>query len=350
VARDGDDFAHGDTAAVDRSLEHAKAAPQPTMTMTPVRENPRSATPRPRGVMDDDDGPSAPTDQFRPSAGTEQMPQFQPSPRANTDEMPAARPSTEQMPAYKPGAAVRAPMAGEPKPKTEPYRPPSRRLEPIVVAEPSQVAPKPAEPPPEESAPSASVSETETAAPEELPSAPKPSRTPMIAVAAVVVLGVLGTVGYFATRPAEQPPTEIATTNPKAIEVRPPVVIPPPVAAAEDAGTTVAVADRPDKAGPAPAQEEALDAGAPVAGTATGDGPGPASKPRPMGLLTVRAVPYAEVIVDGKKRADAEGVKDIRIEAGTHDVVLRHNKKTKKQRVTVKPGQTVKLEFDANEP
>jgi hypothetical protein len=276
----------------------------------------------------------------------------------------AARPKTEQ---YRPASrrleplVVQAPSqvtvrpdAGEPtneKPKTAQYRPPSRRLEPVAAPEPSVVAPRLAEP-------TATLSETETAAPGELPvDRPPKSKVAFAAVGAVVVLGLAAAL-YFATRPAEDAP----------------VLSPPVVASAElDAGAESDV--RPPPPQPLPSEatkapaDDVVDAGVTAEKPAAADLPGgedaatpaqpKAQEPAPppprreakaRGTLEVRAMPFAEVTVVGQKSVEVMGLKAFPVEAGTFDVVIKHPKKTKRQRVTVKAGQTVKLDFDANEP
>lgn len=382
VSRAGDELGSGDTMAVDRSQQHAAAAPlapQPTMTMTPIREAPRSATPRPRGIMDDLDDAS-------PNA-TVEVPEFAEQLAAL---QPEGRRSTEQMPAYQPGS-TRQPVSTEPmapaaKPKTEQYRPASRRLEPLVVLDPSQVTARPGEDeptdekpktaqyrppsrrlepviPPEPSVvaprlaqPAATQSETETAAAEELPNAPAPkSKVAFAAVGAVAVLG-LAAVGYFVTRPAADVPAPT----------------PPVVATAEvDAGPANRVQPLPPQ--PKPAEpttpiEDVEDAGgaedSPDAGVevATLDVPRPAKSPKgntpvrpertekakPTGSLTVRATPYADVF-DGKRLLfkELQGTRTFALAAGTHEIVFVHRNKTEKRKVVIKANETATEIFDA---
>ncbi|MEW6432720.1 MAG: protein kinase [Myxococcota bacterium] len=392
-----DDFGTGDTMAVDRSRQHAKAAPlQPTMTMTPVRQSPRSATPRPRGVTDDLAGASPAatievpgfaeqlaslrakhesrgTEQVPPhKPGTEQMPAYQPRARQPVTTQPmaeAAGPKTDQ---YKPlsrrleplvvqdVSQVKAPPPSAPSaPSTEPYRPPSRRLEPIVPAEPSLVAPSPAEP----SGPTAS--ETQPAAPDELPGAlPEkvaPSRMPFVALGAVAVIAVAVAGAFFATRNSVDPPA-------------PPIVDPgggaagpgdPGTTTAGPSGTTVPFGPAEVDAG---ASEPVVDAGTaePVdAGAAepvdAGDGvepgtgggggrlppTGPVTK-KPTGALVVRATPYADVF-DGKRilAKELQGTRTFSLPIGTHDIVFVHRNKTEKRRVVIKTNETATEYFDA---
>jgi len=355
VSRVGDDLGSGDTLAVDRSQQHAKDSPQHTMTMTPVRQAPRSATPRPRGIMDDDDElPPSSTEKFQQVGGTEQLTAYQPAPRANTDEMPATsaprRPGTEQMPAYKPGSGVRAPMADAPQVPTDQYRPPSRRLEPIAPVEPSQVAPRP-----EASTKSVSVSATEPAAPDELPGAQAPSRAPLIAAVAVVVLAILGTAGYFATRTPEAPPPEVTTARVEPSGgVKPPSVVEPTGLPVETPTGVVDAGAEPERdSGPAAAPPPEEPKPTEVhAGTHLPPPPPPptvAKKPA-TGLLTVRAVPYAAVF-DGKTPlvTELQGTRTFRLSVGAHEIVFKHPARTEKRKVVIKADETETLNFDAQQ-
>lgn len=366
---DGDaSFAHGDTMAVDRSKEHgARGAPQKTMTMTPVRASLRNATPRPRGVMDDDDAPARSTEEFRAPVSTEQMP------AARGGPLPRA---TEQLPAYVPAAPLPTPAAGEaiPRPKTEQYRPASRRLEPLVIVDqsldPSRVEPRPA---PTDARPSTG-SVTEPAGPDDLPLAPARSKAPMIAVGVVALLIVVAGGGYLATNvpAAEEPLPEPQPAS--SDEVRPaliepattPPVEPPPKVALVEPPPPVAPEKRPEAVTPPPPEKkpEALTPPArpeerpqdlpdqnPAPRAHPGGKRGDDSRsaaPKPTGTLVLRAVPYAEVSIAGRKAIEVNGTKSVKVESGAFDVVFKHSKKTEKKKVVLKPGETVKLEFDAN--
>jgi serine/threonine-protein kinase len=362
VRTDGDeDFAHGDTMAVDRSQEIGRRlTPQKTMTMTPVRATARNATPRPRGVMDDDD--ASPT-------GTEKFESLSSVPTALPADA-SRRTSTELIPAYEPGHAP-APA----RPKTEQYRPVSRRLEPLVIVdasvEPSKVAslsePPPASAPTTPAGPDGqSVSTTAPAAPEELPQAARPSRGWLVAGASVALVGLLAAVAFFATREPEVTPAppEIAGTgvevpnSPRSELVAPPA--PTPVAEAKPpepekpATPTEQQVATPDKPG-----EKAEPSGTKVASVTAGPKKReldkeptkpPDKAPKAMGTLTVRAIPYAQVSLPGRPTVEVDAPKSFSVPAGTIEVTFRHPKKTLKTKVTVKAGETVRLDFDANAP
>lgn len=386
----GDDFGSGDTMSVDRLRQHAAGAPPPpTMTMTPVRPAPKSATPRPRGIMDDlDDAPPDATIEVPEFAeqlaalrakhggvteqapahkpGTEQMPAYQPGPRqpVSTEPMaPAAGPKTAQ---YKPlsrrleplvvedASQVKAPPAPEPgTPSTEPYRPPSRRLAPIAPAEPSLTVPRPVEP-------SVTTSETQPAASDELPGArpakPAPSRMAFVALGAVAVIAVAVAGGFYATRDSAAPPPP-PTVDPGGAADSPggvtssggqppgPPVQPGPVEV--DAGGPELVVDA--------GAEEPLDAGDGME-PGTGGGAGGSSPPetprpvakKPTGVLVVRATPYADVF-DGKRvlAKELQGTRTFTLPIGTHDIVFVHRNKTEKRRVVIKTNETATEYFDA---
>jgi hypothetical protein len=70
------------------------------------------------------------------------------------------------------------------------------------------------------------------------------------------------------------------------------------------------------------------------------------SIPLPDGTISVNAVPWAEVLVDGVS-AGQTPVGNLSAKAGSHDVVFRHPKfGEKKQTVVVKPGQGARLTVD----
>jgi len=64
------------------------------------------------------------------------------------------------------------------------------------------------------------------------------------------------------------------------------------------------------------------------------------------GFITVKAVPFATVIVQGKAY-EVTGVKKIPAPVGTYDVVLKHPKKSTKERVTVKADEATSVSFSA---
>ena len=285
-----DDFGTGDT----------RFRKPHTITATPLPTVPSRKAPPRRGVMDDEDEPpSVRTEEFTPAMGV------------------PARPRTEQMPAMKR---------------------PSRKLEPLPVGEPSVVVR------PSVGFQSVSASATEQAsepgpAPE---AAPARSKAPLIGVAAVVLVGLVSVVGYLSTRPAQTPaepepvkvepiaePTlAVAPVKEPIAEAPPP---PPEVAAVVDAGAPapVAVAAEPEPVKPAP--EKVVT---PVA-------------VRKQGTISVKAVPFATVLVQGKAY-EVTGVRKIAAPVGTYEITLTHPKRKVKEKVTVQANETTTVSFSAD--
>ncbi len=287
-----DDFGEGKTA---------QRKPK-TITATPVPVELVGArtTPGRRGIMDDEDDARVRTEEFTPEP----------------------RPRTEQMPAMK-----RA----------------SRKLEPLPV-EPSVVVRPSVGVLPEISA-STSASATEQATspggaqpepePEALPipANPAKSNAPLIGVLAVAVIGLVSVVAYVGTRPEEQPvvaqpgvvapPVKVAVADPAPDPVKAPTE---PVVAEIDAGLIAAIE-------PAPEVAKAVEKAPVVA--------------RKMGSISVKAVPYATVTIQGKSY-EVTGVQKLPAPAGTYEISLAHPKRKLKQKVTVQANQTTSVTFSAD--
>ena len=290
-ATDGTAAASDETLSADDDFGLGKttAKPQP-ITATPVpAEVGRKTAPGRRGVMDDDDPPSVKTEEFTPAPG---------------------RPRTEQMPAMKRS---------------------SRKLEPLPVSEPSVVV-RPSV--------AISVSATEratapdhSAIPEQ---APPKSKGPLFAVLGSLVLGLLVGVGWVSTHPETAPvttpqiePPITAATVPEVVSEKEPVVAPPPVAVAEvDAGLASPELEpiRPIVAEKAPPQLPVV---------------------RKMGTLSVKAVPFATVLIQGKSY-EVTGVQKVPAPAGTYEITLIHPKRKVKEKVTVQANQTTSVSFSAD--
>jgi serine/threonine-protein kinase len=294
VPKDGDDFGEGKTAQREKPK---------TITATPV-----PTTPGRRGIMDDDDEPSVRTEEFTPHA----------------------RPRTEQMPAMKR---------------------PSRKLEPLPVQEPSVVV-RPSVGLPDitsgvsatEKASSPGETEPALAPADDLPPLEK-SKAPIMGALAVAAIGLVGLLGYIVTRPNEAPqldlaPIEVPTVTPTepAPEPKkePVVVVPEPVTPPViDAGQEVVAVAPPPKTDPEPVKTEKVDPKKTVAA-------------RTFGSLSVKAVPFATVILPGGKTIEVTGMKTIQAPRGTYEISLVHPKKKLKQPVTVKANQTTSVTFSAD--
>ena len=285
---DDGEFGSGETVA--RAPRYSRT--DPTLTATPVDRTPQ------RGVMDDDDSDGRTTEEF----GT--------------------RRSTEQMPAV---------------------RRPSRRLEPLAVQEPSVVLRESVRTLPEMSASPTRRSITQTATPQSVTveaseATPKQStlprsNTPLIALLSVLIIGLLGGIGFVARRDeqaANTPVEPVAALSPKPEVIAPevlavPVPVPDPVPEL-DAGAALAVAP-PEVKPPEPAKP------APVA--------------RRTGTIAVKAVPFATVTLQGKSY-EVTGVKSFTVPAGTYELTLKHPRKQAKERVTVLPNQATPVTFSAD--
>ncbi len=288
---DDDDFGTGDTRFRPRPGT-VTATPLPTLTS-------RKHSPARRGALDDDDE-SAPvrTEEFTPAAGA-----------------PAAKPRTEQMPALKR---------------------PSRKFEPLPIGEPSVVVRPSLQLPDVSASSTVQASEVQENGLSEPITVPK-SKTPMFAAAAVVVLGLVSVGAYLGTRPAEPiapPPLVAVKTEPVAVVTPPPVVKKPIVEAPPveevDAGEAapVAVAD------PEPVKPVPEKVNSPLAA-------------RRFGTITVKAVPFATVLVQGKSY-EVTGVRKIPAPAGTYEITLSHPKRKVKEKVTVQPNETTTVLFSAD--
>jgi hypothetical protein len=79
--------------------------------------------------------------------------------------------------------------------------------------------------------------------------------------------------------------------------------------------------------------------------------PVPAAAPEAMGWVEVKATPYAEVTIDGRKQKDAvEGKKRFPLKPGTHTVVLSHPRRTEPHTVVISPNKTTILIFRPLDP
>ncbi len=278
-----------------------------TVTATPVGP-PKGVR---RGVMDDDDDDAPPQ---------------------RTEEFATpSRPRTEQMPALKR---------------------PSRRLEPLPVQEPSIIVrPSMQLEVSDSRAAVTKVSSTEPASVvveqsllDDAPLKAPKSNTPLIVALSILVLVLLGAVGFvFRREPETLPeyvqlepkPTTVATPKPEPTPAPTVAALPAEPVAIVDAGPVV------EEAPPAPT-------GTPEP-VKVAEAPKPAPAPaaaRKTGTLVVKAVPFATVIVQGKTY-EVTGVKTLTVPAGTYEVALKHPKKQTRERVTVAPNGSTNLSFSA---
>ncbi|MCU0698012.1 MAG: hypothetical protein MUC96_15935, partial [Myxococcaceae bacterium] len=409
-------FGFGDTLAVDRSNELARARPtMPSGAAGPVAG---SNTPAPRSEpMRTDQMPAAPlrtdqmpavsgrTDQVPLPAGRLDSPQaiFSTEPIPNlpgvgrgpvrTDLMPAHRPSQSQ-PVLAVGTTDVVARDKVGQPKTDPEKHPlgaeplnldnstvrvsdsvkldvQRRIEehraaiqPPKAHEPTVLKPR------------AIAIDLPTAEPQTSPTTPAvpppTTRSPaVIGVSVVIGLLVLGGGAYAlvgggapaaqpaappavaeAPRPVEPPaPTVEArpAVEPKPIE---PAALPPAPEEKPDAPTGVVQTPPPDPpvrttqvlepvAVPAPAPEPERPVAAPT--------PKPVAAAVRFGTVSIKAVPFAEITVDGRKMGEAQGIKQLKLPFGTHKVTLVHPKRSETFTISVDGKGTPELSFNANQ-
>jgi len=137
--------------------------------------------------------------------------------------------------------------------------------------------------------------------------------------------------GEPGTPPPETSPLAAATAPPAVVTPPPSVVTPPPSAA-----TTP---PEPVPAAPDAGKQEAPGAVAVV--------PAGGSARAPKGTLTLRATPYATILVNGKSHGEAVGQRVLKLAPGSYELTFQHPKKSETKRFTLEPNGTVKLEFRA---
>ncbi|WP_073564459.1 serine/threonine-protein kinase [Archangium sp. Cb G35] len=163
------------------------------------------------------------------------------------------------------------------------------------------------------------------------------------AVAVVLIGGVAALVAPSkppaASAPATSSVQDTASPAPKA-EVPPPPAPEPVLAAAPDAGSpdagALAAATPPPE--PPPAQTGSAEQ------TPAEQAPVVEAK----GTLSVKAVPYADVYVDGKLvRRELQGTANIPLVAGPHKVTFKHPSRTESFDITLAPNGRVTKAFNA---
>ncbi len=196
----------------------------------------------------------------------------------------------------------------------------------------------------------------------------RPPRSPMVLIASVAAaVVVLAGGGWALTRTPEPKPTD--PIKPPVAEVKPVVevpVAPPPLEpialepVAIDAGAVVAVIEQ-------KTQPVAIDAGAVVAvleqktppdAVEIAKPPEVKVAPKPVvaaprfGVLKVKAVPFADVFIDGKKWLPKEvtGRQDLRVPFGKHRVTLRHPRREQTFEVEIDGTTPAEVSFDSKPP
>jgi eukaryotic-like serine/threonine-protein kinase len=390
-------FGFGDTLAVDRSNEFAKG--RPTSPSTPARAGVPSGAGRAEPLR---------TDQM-PAVGPQRTDQMAAMGSGRTDRVPAlpgtdsvasgSRPPvrTDMMPAHRsspsqPGLVigvtdvVAKDKVGQPK--TDPEKNPlgaqpvnldnstirvsdsvkldvQRRIaehqaaeQPRKPAEPTVLKPRVLAIDLQPAAPEPQTSPTAPATP------PPATRSPaLIGVSVLVALAVLAGGGYAAfgrsneTKPVAEVPVEPVkpsppeATPPPVAEARPTetiaavVAAPEPVDVTPDAAVVVAVAE---PAPPKPLEPVVVPpvVQEPEKPTAVAK---PATPTLRYGTVSIKAVPFAELLIDGRKSGEVQGLKAVKMPFGSHKVTLVHPKRSETFTVTVDGKATPELVFNANQ-
>ncbi len=168
--------------------------------------------------------------------------------------------------------------------------------------------------------------------------------------AILAVLAVGGSVLLFGQEPPSSDPeiVKITVTDPPKNEpVKPlePVVEPRPTTTL-DAGAVAAL----EPVGTKP--EALVDAGAVAAGLVDAGQPIAGEPKLPptvrMGTLSVKAIPFATLAIDGVKR-EVSGVQRLKVPLGKHKLVFTHPKRSETMEITVDGKSVPELVFNANQ-
>lgn len=197
---------------------------------------------------------------------------------------------------------------------------------------------------------------------------PAPKRSPLVLIgslgAAVLVLAAVGV--SLSRNQAAEPPAEPTVVSPTpvaeptaaltAVEPRPeptkaeplrPVEPPPPDPVKPPEPPPEPVAEGPKTPAPqpiAPLQPVALQEAAPDAGATAAAKLEPKPTVR-LGALTVKAIPYANVMIDGRKAAEVMGTKVFKLPVGKHKVTLVHPKRSEAFDVTIDGSAPSEISF-----
>ncbi len=359
-------FGLGDTLAVDRSTELAQGRPRTeAMAATPSKRPVPDSTLPLRGPARTEqmmaatseppprtEQPQAPR-QSRPlpvSDGlrgpTDLVPQLKlrPEPAASTPQRPGSDSGTirvsesMKLEVVERGAALR---------RAEPNEP---LTDPRVAAAPSAEAFQPTV-----LKPRALTLDLKPEPSNTTPAEPEPVKRSaavlMGSVAAAVV--VFGGVGYALLgrggSPAAQPDVEVVKTTavgPEPIPA-PKALMPVPIAvepqASGDAGALQAGGLQ---VVPGPGVDEVKPA------AATNEAAAPEQKPVApairFGMVAVKAVPFAEVLIDGKKFSEVQGTGKVRVPFGAHRLTLRHPKRSESFELVIDGKSTPEISFSAS--
>ena len=73
--------------------------------------------------------------------------------------------------------------------------------------------------------------------------------------------------------------------------------------------------------------------------------PAPVQAAPALGSLTVRATPYATILVNGKSYGEVQGVRTIKLAPGKYTLTLEHPKGKKTESITIEPNSTLRREL-----
>ncbi|MDP3235991.1 MAG: protein kinase [Myxococcales bacterium] len=351
-------FGTGDTHAVDRSAELARGRAAPETEAEPST---------------DEHGVTA-----RAPVRTEQMKaaRIEPAgPVARTDQIPALQPAsrTDQMPAYRRSQPVPSldgtnvgPRAVEQR-RTDPERKPlgaeplnlenstirlsdsvkldfEKRLAEHAASKAERAAREPTVLKPRAIALQLEASSSSGATLAADP--PKPPRSPVVLFASVVT-GLVVIVGIglavFGGKEEALPPVPVAVTAIAVpLDPAPPALAPlePVAEVAVDAGVAVAEVTKPVVSPPVegPTTVPPVEA-KPITPTM------PVTR---FGSISVKAVPYAEVLIDNRRAGEVTGTSKMKVPYGKHKVTFVHPRRTETFEVVIDGKSVPELTFNAN--
>jgi eukaryotic-like serine/threonine-protein kinase len=187
-------------------------------------------------------------------------------------------------------------------------------------------------------------------------SGPKRGRKGLWVGASAVAVVLIGGVAALVAPPKPPAPEAPASV---------PATSAPASPSAEDTASSAPKVEVPTPPAPEPVLAAAPDAGSPDAGAVAAATPPPESPPAQTGsagqtpaeqapvvevkgTLSVKAVPYADVYVDGKLvRRELQGTANIPLAPGPHKVTFKHPSRTESSDFTLAPNGRVTKAFNA---
>lgn len=177
----------------------------------------------------------------------------------------------------------------------------------------------------------------------------RPPRSPLVLAASVVAaVVVLGGAGWALTRSPTVEPTPSEPVKAPVAELKPVAVVEPPqpqpvAEEAVDAGVVVAAIEtRP------PLEPVVVPTKTPEAKPEVKVEPKPVAVALRMGVLNVKAIPFAEILIDGKKSGEVQGTRQLKVAVGKHRVTLVHPKRSESFEVVVDGKAAADISFNLN--